>query len=74
MEIGIYSFGEVADPTASSAAQRLRELIEEITLADQVGLEVFGALGSASITAPISSFLHRRWCWPPPPRARSRFA
>jgi probable LLM family oxidoreductase len=42
MELGIYSFGEVADPTAPSAAQRLRELIEEITLADQVGLEVFG--------------------------------
>jgi probable LLM family oxidoreductase len=42
MELGIYSFGEVADPTALSAAQRMRELIEEITLADQVGLEVFG--------------------------------
>src|ERR1044072_5909838 len=42
MKIGIYSFGEVADPTAASAAQRLRELIEEITLADQVGLDVFG--------------------------------
>jgi probable LLM family oxidoreductase len=42
MELGIYSFGEVADPTAPSAAQRMRELIEEIELADQVGLEVFG--------------------------------
>src|SRR4051812_28517511 len=42
MELGIYSFGEVPDATAHSAAQRLRELIEEITLADQVGLDVFG--------------------------------
>ena len=38
----IYSFGEVPDSTAHSAAQRLRDLIEEIELADQVGLEVFG--------------------------------
>ncbi|MEN9934808.1 MAG: hypothetical protein RLZZ387_1387 [Chloroflexota bacterium] len=42
MELGIYSFGEVADGTAQSAGQRLRELIEEIELADQVGLDVFG--------------------------------
>ncbi len=42
MEIGIYSFGEVADSAASSAAQRLRDLVEEIELADHVGLEVFG--------------------------------
>src|SRR4051794_34474160 len=42
MEIGVYSFGEVPDAKPHSAAQRLRELIEEITLADQVGLEVFG--------------------------------
>jgi probable LLM family oxidoreductase len=42
MEIGIYSFAEVADSTAQSAAQRLRDLIEEIELADQVGLDVFG--------------------------------
>ena len=42
MEIGVYSFGEVPDAKAVSAAQRLRELIEEIALADQVGLEIFG--------------------------------
>ena len=42
MEIGLYSFGEVADSSAGSAAQRLRDLIEEIELADQVGLDVFG--------------------------------
>jgi probable LLM family oxidoreductase len=42
MELGIYSFGEVSDSTPHSAAQRLRALVEEIQLADQVGLEVFG--------------------------------
>lgn len=45
MEIGIYSFAEV-DPDApgdgGASARRLRELIEEIALADQVGLDVFG--------------------------------
>src|SRR5919198_1061347 len=42
MELGLTSFGEVPDSTPHSAAQRLRELIEEIELADQLGLEVFG--------------------------------
>jgi probable LLM family oxidoreductase len=46
MEIGIYSFAETRpDPATggqTGAAQRLRELIEEIELADQVGLDVFG--------------------------------
>jgi probable LLM family oxidoreductase len=47
MEIGIYTFAETAfDPrtgqTADAARQRLRELVEEIELADQVGLDVFG--------------------------------
>ena len=42
MEIGLYSFAEVPDGTAHTAAQRLRDLIEEIELADQMGLEVFG--------------------------------
>jgi probable LLM family oxidoreductase len=47
MQIGIYTFAETAfDPrtgqTATAAAQRLRDLIEEIELADQVGLDVFG--------------------------------
>src|SRR5258706_662645 len=39
MEIGVYTFGEAA---GANAAERLRELIEEIELADQVGLDVFG--------------------------------
>jgi probable LLM family oxidoreductase len=42
MELGIYSFGEVSDSTPRGAAQRLRALVEEIELADQAGLEVFG--------------------------------
>ena len=46
MEIGLYTFAErTPDPRTGhlvSGAQRLRDLIEEITLADQVGLDVFG--------------------------------
>ena len=46
MELGIYTFAErTADPATGqtvSAAQRLSDLIEEIELADQVGLDVFG--------------------------------
>jgi probable LLM family oxidoreductase len=45
MELGIYTFAEVT-PDASgqtiSPAERLRNLIEEMELADQVGLDVFG--------------------------------
>jgi probable LLM family oxidoreductase len=46
MEIGMYSFAETtADPAtgvAVGAGRRLRDLLEEIELADQVGLDVFG--------------------------------
>jgi probable LLM family oxidoreductase len=46
MELGIYTFAELTpDPATGqtvSAHQRIRDLIEEIELADQVGLEVFG--------------------------------
>jgi len=45
MEIGIYTFAELRSAraaTAISPAQRLRDLLEEIELADQVGLDVFG--------------------------------
>ena len=41
MQLGITSFAEV-DPRRGDAAQRLRDLIEEIELAEQVGLDVFG--------------------------------
>jgi probable LLM family oxidoreductase len=46
MELGVYTFGDVLrDPrtgTTISPEQRLKNLIEEVQLADQVGLDVFG--------------------------------
>jgi probable LLM family oxidoreductase len=46
MEIGIYTFAETTpDPATGrtiSAEERLRDLLEEIELADRVGLDVFG--------------------------------
>src|SRR4051795_4582729 len=46
MEIGLTTFAELTpDPRtreAVSAQQRLKDLIEEMELADQVGLDVFG--------------------------------
>ncbi len=46
MELGLYTFADTsADPqtgTPISAAQRLRDLLEEVELADQLGLDVFG--------------------------------
>ena len=46
MEIGVYTFADLSrDPETGhlvSAQQRLRDLVEEVTLADQAGLDVFG--------------------------------
>jgi probable LLM family oxidoreductase len=46
VELGIYTFAEATPDAATgetvSAADRLRDLMEEIELADQVGLDVFG--------------------------------
>lgn len=45
MELGLYTFADVsiaAGPGAVGPHERLRNLIEEIELADQVGLDVFG--------------------------------
>ena len=46
MELGLYTFAELTpDPAtgrAISPARRLRNLVEEATLADEVGLDVFG--------------------------------
>ncbi|MDH6230937.1 putative LLM family oxidoreductase [Mesorhizobium soli] len=45
MEIGIYTFADVSPkpgPDAVTPHQRLRNLMEEIELADKVGLDVFG--------------------------------
>src|SRR5690606_8843179 len=46
MEIGLYTFGDVGtDPGTGyriGPAERLNNLVEEIELADQLGLDVFG--------------------------------
>ena len=46
MELGVYTFAETTpDPVTGvtvSSEQRLKDLMEEIELADQVGLDVFG--------------------------------
>jgi probable LLM family oxidoreductase len=41
MEIGVYTFAELRGDGVS-AEQRMRDLMEEIELADEVGLDVFG--------------------------------
>ena len=41
MELGIYTFGERTDPSIT-VEQRMADLLEEIVLADEVGLDVFG--------------------------------
>jgi probable LLM family oxidoreductase len=46
LEVGIYTFGDVGTDAATgrtvTPSERLRHLVEEIVLADQVGLDVFG--------------------------------
>ena len=46
MDIGIYTFGDVPPvpkgARSSVEAQRLRDLLDEVELADQVGLDVYG--------------------------------
>jgi len=45
MELGVFTFGETRlspDGTQEGAGERLRHLIEEIELADRVGLDVYG--------------------------------
>src|SRR5271167_4318583 len=46
MELGLYTFADVdpnpAEGKGFEGARRLKDLIEEIELADQVGLDVFG--------------------------------
>jgi probable LLM family oxidoreductase len=43
MELGVYTFAEVAPgATPATTAARLRDLLEEIALADEVGLDIFG--------------------------------
>ncbi len=41
MELGLTTFAEVSDPSVSPG-ERLREVVEEAKLADQLGLDVYG--------------------------------
>jgi hypothetical protein len=54
MELGLYTFADVSPSGAGGErwAARYRDLLEEIELADQVGLDVFG-VGEH----------HRELCW-----------
>src|SRR5213078_1845392 len=55
MELGVYTFGDVGP--GISAQRRLIQLIEEIELADQVGLDVFGVgehhRADYAVSAPV---------------------
>ena len=43
VEIGLYTFADVSlDPDGVGPARRLRQVVEEIALADEVGLDIFG--------------------------------
>ncbi|MCU1443067.1 MAG: luxA 1 [Cryobacterium sp.] len=59
MELGVYSFGDVQrDPATGalgSSAQAMRNLLEAITLADQVGLDYFGIGEHHTREMPASS-------------------
>ena len=59
MEIGAFTFADVAVGAGVGPVQRIPELLEEIALADQVGLDVFG-LGEhhrAGFAAPATAVL-----------------
>lgn len=64
MEIGITSFVETKPDVKTgeviSHAQRLREVVEEIVLADQVGLDVFGV---GEHHRRIMQHLPQQLCW-----------
>ncbi len=71
MELGLYTFADVSPqpgPGAIGPHERLRNLIEEVELADQVGLDVFG-LGEHH--RPDYAASAPWWRWPRPPSARS---
>jgi len=62
MQVGVDSFAEAFDDSGSlafSPSERLRNLVEQIEYADQVGLDVFGVGehpgGSSSIQPLLSS-------------------
>ena len=58
MEIGVYSFGNVqrqADGSLGSTAEAIRNLLEAIKLADEVGLDYFGVGEHHTRTMPVSA-------------------
>ncbi len=65
MELGITTFAEThpVDGVPVAAAERLRQVVAEVELAEQVGLDVYG-VGEHHrpdfAAAPLPS------CWPPP--------
>jgi len=54
MELGLYSFAETM-PGPEVVGQRLRDLLEEIELADQVGLDVYGVGEHHRVDYAVSS-------------------
>ena len=66
----MYTFADVSlDPDGVGPAQRLREVVEEAALADQVGLSVFG-VGEHHRADYAASSPAR--CWPRPGTTSSR--
>ncbi|MGB1377260.1 MAG: LLM class flavin-dependent oxidoreductase, partial [Miltoncostaeaceae bacterium] len=59
MEMGIYSFGDATPDPATGrtidVGQRVRDLVDEIVLADEVGLDVFGVGEHHRPDFPVSS-------------------
>jgi alkanesulfonate monooxygenase SsuD/methylene tetrahydromethanopterin reductase-like flavin-dependent oxidoreductase (luciferase family) len=66
VELGVYTFAEVTSADVSPA-RRLRNLMEEIELADQVGLDVFGV---GEHHRPTSQSRRRPSCSLRPPNGR----
>jgi probable LLM family oxidoreductase len=54
MELGLYSFAETM-PGPQAVGQRIRDLLEEIELADQVGLDLFGVGEHHRVDYAVSS-------------------
>ncbi len=59
IEMGIYSFGDATPDPATGrgidVGQRVRDLVDEIVLADQVGLDIFGVGEHHRPDFPVSS-------------------
>ena len=74
-ELGIYHFGELSpDPVTHrppAPGVRLRELIEQAKVADEVGLDIFAVgehhRGDFAVSAPLSCWRP----WPPAPAISS---